>query len=147
MKATGSSVLSQQRSCILCTWFVWLNQPSHMLWWCHLDQVDLRRKFTQARRVTLAPQKGDLSADSTFCFAYKPFTTFCKEMFEGLIDLQPGTSISRGLKGTIPEHKMATVKGYFTMFNPRLVTPFWPKKMDFRPAWKWQQFLFRHHHL
>ena len=78
--------------------------------------------------MTLAPQKGDLSADSTFCFAYKPFNTFCKEMFEGLIDLQPGTSISRGLKGTIPEHKMATVKGYFTMFNSRLVTPFWPQK-------------------
>ena len=54
------------------------------------------KKVGPARRVTLPSQKGDparrvtLLAEPTFCFSYKRFAKFCKEMYEKLA--RPGSS-------------------------------------------------------
>ena len=65
------------------------NSAKIMLWLSRLDQVDpagqakvvLRRKVGPARRVTCL-------AELTFCFSFKRFATFYKEMYEKLVRLR-----------------------------------------------------------
>ena len=62
---------------------------SRMLWLSRIDGGDLGEP--NCLRVTLASQKGDPAsrvphpAEPTFCFSWKQFAKFCKEMLEKLV--------------------------------------------------------------